>query len=145
MALIVLPGIGEDWALTPDGSLLFISIPSTREIAVIAGSHNGEPFHVDAVRSILSKIGLPESALQCGAHPPYDMASARELATIEIVDGLMQRSALDDLENDCRWVERHVARVGGVWPTAGFGEGRSPVPTDVSERERPSQPVDDAA
>ena len=38
-----------------------------REIAVMSASHTGEPFHVDAVRSILRKIGLDESALQCGS------------------------------------------------------------------------------
>ena len=41
-----------------------------REIAVMAASHFGEPFHVEAVESILKKIGLDESALQCGIHPP---------------------------------------------------------------------------
>lgn len=50
-----------------------------REIAVMAASHTGEPFHVDAVRSILRKIGLPESALQCGAHLPYNAAAAAAL------------------------------------------------------------------
>ena len=38
-----------------------------REIAVMSASHMGEDFHVDAVRSILHKIGLDERALQCGA------------------------------------------------------------------------------
>ncbi len=51
-----------------------------REVAVMAASHSGEPFHIDAVRSILRKIGLPESALQCGPHPPYNAAAAKELA-----------------------------------------------------------------
>ena len=46
-----------------------------REIAVMCASHVGEPFHVEAVRSILEKIGLDESALQCGAHLPYDEAA----------------------------------------------------------------------
>ncbi|HEV3089872.1 MAG TPA: asparaginase [Candidatus Cybelea sp.] len=50
-----------------------------REIAVMAASHTGEPFHVDAVRSILRKIGLDSSALQCGVHPPYDEATAKAL------------------------------------------------------------------
>lgn len=49
------------------------------EIAVMAASHSGEPFHVAAVASILGKIGLDESALQCGAHLPYDERSASEL------------------------------------------------------------------
>ena len=50
-----------------------------REIAVMAASHFGEPFHVAAVESILSKIGLDVTALQCGTHLPYDEASARAL------------------------------------------------------------------
>jgi L-asparaginase II len=49
------------------------------EIAVMAASHYGEPFHVQAVRSILEKIGLDESALQCGPQMPYDEASARAM------------------------------------------------------------------
>lgn len=49
------------------------------EIAVMAASHAGQPFHVAAVRSILTKIGLDESALQCGVHPPYNVEAAREL------------------------------------------------------------------
>nr|MDQ6930624.1 asparaginase [Candidatus Eremiobacteraeota bacterium] len=50
-----------------------------RELAVMAGSHSGEPYHIAAVRSILEKIGLPESALQCGAHAPYNIAAALAL------------------------------------------------------------------
>jgi L-asparaginase II len=49
------------------------------EIALMAASHNGQPFHIAAVRSMLCKIGLSESALVCGAHPPYDSASAQAL------------------------------------------------------------------
>ena len=52
---------------------------SDAEIAVMTGSHGGEPFHVDAVRSILERIGLDERALQCGAHAPYHRPSARAL------------------------------------------------------------------
>jgi L-asparaginase II len=49
------------------------------EIAVMAASHHGEPFHVEAVRSILRKIGMDASALRCGEHYPYDDASARAM------------------------------------------------------------------
>jgi L-asparaginase II len=49
------------------------------EVAVMAASHFGERFHVAAVASILRKIGLDESALQCGTHMPYDERTAREL------------------------------------------------------------------
>jgi L-asparaginase II len=66
-AAIVEAGVADRFAL------------GDREIAVIAASHNGEPFHVAAVRTMLEKIGLPESALQCGVHPPYG-AAARVLS-----------------------------------------------------------------
>lgn len=49
---------------------------SSAEIAVMAASHNGEPRHVDAVRSILRKAGIEESALRCGPHAPYDPSAA---------------------------------------------------------------------
>lgn len=49
------------------------------EIAVMAASHTGEPFHVAAARSILYKIGMDESALQCGAHLPYNAEAAADL------------------------------------------------------------------
>jgi L-asparaginase II len=50
-----------------------------QEIAIACGSHNGEPIHVEAVTSILRKIGLDETALKCGAHEPYSLEAAREL------------------------------------------------------------------
>jgi L-asparaginase II len=43
-----------------------------QQLAVMAASHSGRPEHVETVRSILDRIGLPISALQCGAHAPYD-------------------------------------------------------------------------
>ncbi len=49
------------------------------ELAIIAGSHSGEPRHVAAVQSILNKIGLPDSALQCGIHVPFNPESAKAL------------------------------------------------------------------
>jgi L-asparaginase II len=49
------------------------------ELAVMAGSHSGEPRHVAAVQSILDKIGLSEDALQCGSHVPFNASSAQAL------------------------------------------------------------------
>jgi len=40
-------------------------------IAIMAASHNGEPRHVEVVRDLLDHAGIPEAALQCGAHWPY--------------------------------------------------------------------------
>ncbi len=50
-----------------------------RELAVVCASHDGEPFHTETVASLLDKIGLNESDLRCGAHPPYHEATARQL------------------------------------------------------------------
>lgn len=50
-----------------------------REIAVMAASHFGEPYHIEAVESILRKIGLNASALQCGVQVPFDEPSAQAL------------------------------------------------------------------
>jgi len=47
-------GIMEAFSVTPE------------ELAVMCGSHNGEDFHVRVIASILQKIGLDESYLQCG-------------------------------------------------------------------------------
>jgi len=53
---------------------------SDRDMAVISGSHGGEPVHIEQVASILSRIGLTAADLQCGVHPPLDEAARRNLA-----------------------------------------------------------------
>lgn len=50
---------------------------SAAEVALLGGSHHGEPVHVAGARAILSKAGVAEDCLQCGAHVPYNK-SARE-------------------------------------------------------------------
>ncbi len=52
---------------------------SQAELSVMCASHIGEEYHTEAVRSILQKIGLSESYLQCGVHPPYHKESADAL------------------------------------------------------------------
>jgi L-asparaginase II len=50
-----------------------------RELALISASHDGTAEHVRTARSILAKAGIEETALRCGAHVPYDRATAEEL------------------------------------------------------------------
>jgi L-asparaginase II len=47
-----------------------------REVAVMCASHNAEPVHVEAVRSLLARAGVPEEALQCPSVRPWDDESA---------------------------------------------------------------------
>src|SRR5689334_12855969 len=42
------------------------------ELAVMAGSHVGSPYHVELVSGILARIGASERDLACGAHDPID-------------------------------------------------------------------------
>ncbi|MCP4582816.1 MAG: asparaginase [candidate division Zixibacteria bacterium] len=44
---------------------------TSKEIAIISGSHNGEPQQVEIVSEILDKIGLSPDHLQCGTHLPH--------------------------------------------------------------------------
>jgi len=44
---------------------------TTKELAIMCGSHSGERSHVETVAGILEKIGLNESHLQCGIHVPH--------------------------------------------------------------------------
>jgi L-asparaginase II len=57
---------------------------TAEHVAIICASHNGEPRHVAVVRDLLAHIEIDESALQCGAHWPYDESAAsavrREMA-----------------------------------------------------------------
>jgi len=50
-----------------------------RELALACASHGGEPAHVETAREMLAKIGLDETALECGAHEPLSAASAEAL------------------------------------------------------------------
>ena len=57
---------------------------TAEHVAIMCASHSGEPRHVAVVRDLLAHVGIDESALQCGAHWPYDEAAAsvvrREMA-----------------------------------------------------------------
>lgn len=43
---------------------------SDRELALACASHSSEPAHVEMARAMLSKAGLTQDDLQCGAHWP---------------------------------------------------------------------------
>ena len=60
---------------------------TVQEIAIACGSHSGEPIHVAAARSMLAKAGLTEDDLRCGAHAPYNVQSALDLAAAGIAPG----------------------------------------------------------
>ncbi|WP_245590301.1 asparaginase [Cohnella panacarvi] len=72
----IMHGVDEHYALTDE------------EIAILAGSHNGEPFHVRVLESMMAKIGVREEQLVC--HPTYPNHGASRDALI--VSGQEKRS-----------------------------------------------------
>jgi L-asparaginase II len=66
---------------------------SSRELAVICASHEGEPMHTAAVAGILGRLGLDHKALLCGAHRPFSEEAA----------GLLERQGepFTNLHNNC--------------------------------------------
>lgn len=65
---LVEEGVVEKYGLTDE------------ELALCCASHEGEPRHVAAARSILRRAGAEESQLRCGAHAPYSGQAAAALA-----------------------------------------------------------------
>ena len=50
-----------------------------RELSISCASHEGSDLHVQAVEGIQKKIGIEESALQCGIHMPGDVEAFKSL------------------------------------------------------------------
>lgn len=98
-----------------------------RELAVICGSHSGEPMHLEAVRAILAKARLDEGALQCGAPPPLDSTQAAAL----IRDGL----APAPIHNNCSG--KHAGMLAACraqdWPVDSYLDPRHPLQREIAE------------
>ena len=52
---------------------------SLKEIAILCASHSGTDEHVTVLRELQKKMGIKESDLQCGIHPPYDKKTQEQL------------------------------------------------------------------
>ncbi len=49
------------------------------DVALMAGSHSGEPVHVERAAALLARLGCRPSDLRCGVHPPLDADRAAAL------------------------------------------------------------------
>lgn len=87
------------------------------EIALMAASHNGEPFHITTVRSMLRKAGISEAALACGPHAPYHAPSAEALARDNI--------AFSAIHNNCSGKHAGILALSAVLD-ADLGTYRDP-------------------
>jgi L-asparaginase II len=54
-------------------------------LAMFCASHNGEPVHTETVLEALRLAGLSPDLLQCGAHAPYDRATAEQVTVPQAI------------------------------------------------------------
>lgn len=88
---------------------------TNEELALTCASHNGQAEHVRTAASMLSKAGLDESVLECGAHWPYDEAAKLALAAAGGKPGA--------LHNNCSGKHAGFVCLGCV--VAGNGDRRA--------------------
>jgi L-asparaginase II len=121
-AAVVASGAAERFGMTDE------------DIAIIAASHAGEDRHTALVAQLLAKIGVSESILGCGAHPPFDAATAARVGAaftplhhncsgkhagmiaVAIVLGVEPRTYLDPLGPVQQTMRRTVAILCGIAP-----------------------------
>ncbi|MHB1419179.1 MAG: asparaginase [Bacillota bacterium] len=89
---------------------------TTEDLAIICGSHAGQPVHTELVVSILAKAGLSPDVLMCGAHRPFHAPTANALTEA----GLKPNS----LHNNCSGKHSGmlVLSVHRKWPVENYIE-----------------------
>lgn len=94
---------------------------TSRELALAAASHNGEPFHVETAHAMLRKAGLDVGHLGCGAHPPIHGPSRDALAASGAVPTA--------LHNNCsgKHAAMLAACVAAGWPLDDYLELEHPL------------------
>ncbi len=92
------------------------------ELALACSSHGGEPVHTDSVRRLLERIGLDESALECGPHAPLHAPTAEAM--------LRRGSDYGRIHNNCSG--KHT---GMLTTCCLLGEN----PSGYIERDHPAQ------
>jgi L-asparaginase II len=91
------------------------------ELALCTASHGGEPFHVEAARSILAKARLTEAALVCGPHLPLYEPAAHAMIAAGAPPGR--------IHNNCSG--KHAGMLACCvcqqWVTNGYHRGSHPL------------------
>ena len=67
--------------------------PTSAEFALICGSHNGQPEHVDAVKGLLARFGIDTAFLTCGSHWSSDQQT--------MIDQIRSFESPERIHNNC--------------------------------------------
>ncbi|QIA26324.1 asparaginase [Thermaerobacter sp. PB12/4term] len=97
------------------------------EVALMCGSHAGEPEHVERAAAMLAKLGLEPEHLACGPHP---LSSPAALEALKAAGGEPTR-----LHNNCSGKHAGMlalARHRG-WPVEGYHQPDHPVQQAVRQ------------
>ena len=96
--------------------------PPDQEVAVMCASHNAESVHVEAVRSLLARAGVPETALRCPAFRPWDEETA------------VQNPERRPINSDCSG--KHAGMLAACaamgWPLDSYRDPDHPLQRSVS-------------
>jgi L-asparaginase II len=105
------------------------------EVSVMCASHNAEPVHVQAVRAMLERVGVPETALQCPAMLPWDQES------------MLASPKLARIHSDCSG--KHAGMLGACrergWPLVSYREPDHPLQVHVLAAVRRATAADDVS
>jgi L-asparaginase II len=106
--------------LVEDGAVGHFGI-APPELALAAASHNGEPLHVEGVRSILDRVGCREADLKLGPLRPLGSGAADAL--------LRSGEPILPIHNNCSG--QHAAMLGLArihdWPLESYLEPEHPL------------------
>ncbi|MDH4131899.1 MAG: asparaginase [Gemmatimonadota bacterium] len=98
---------------------------TSRELALACASHSSEPVHLEIAEGMLRKIGLPESALACGIHPPISPAVAEQV----VRQGTVMTPRWSNCSGKHAGMLATAAHQG--WPLAGYNEFSHPLQQQI--------------
>ena len=91
------------------------------QLAVMAASHTGSPYHLELVAGILGRLGLSDRDLACGFHEPLDPVSLADIRA--------HPESRSPLYNNCSG--KHAGMLclalSEGWPTSGYQLAAHPV------------------
>jgi L-asparaginase II len=112
-AAVLRLGVAEKYGL--DGS----------HVALATASHSGEPMHVEVVRDILARAGVPEGELATPPDLPIDLAAAHEV--------IRHGGGKTRIQHNCSG--KHAAFLAACaaqgWPTEGYRDPAHPLQVHI--------------